>query len=131
MLREIDVRRLIHHPYIIRLLDIFENAKYFYIVTENIEGMGLLDYMNFKSFDVPEIRIKEVVYQVGLAIHCLQLFFIIHRDIRHDNFFMNSLRDDSSPKLVDFCLARAIGPYERCYEPFGHISYCAPEVLDK
>ena len=35
------------------------------------------------------------------------------------------------PKLVDFGLAKMIGPSEKADEPFGTLGYVAPEVLKK
>ena len=37
----------------------------------------------------------------------------------------------SVPKLVDFGLAKIIGPTETATEPFGTLGYVAPEVLKK
>ena len=37
--------------------------------------------------------------------------------------------DSATPKLVDFGLSKIIGPSETCTEPFGTLSYVAPEVL--
>lgn len=41
----------------------------------------------------------------------------------------NTIR--SIPKLVDFGLAKFIGPNEKAIEPFGTLGYVAPEVLLK
>jgi serine/threonine protein kinase len=38
---------------------------------------------------------------------------------------------NSIPKLVDFGLAKFIGPNEKAIEPFGTLGYVAPEVLLK
>lgn len=42
---------------------------------------------------------------------------------------MTSKEDDAIPMLVDFGLSKIIGPKETCHEPFGTLSYVAPEVL--
>lgn len=42
---------------------------------------------------------------------------------------MTSSGDDADPKLVDFGLSKIIGPGETCSDPFGTLSYVAPEVL--
>ena len=44
------------------------------------------------------------------------------------------MTDSSSkaiPKLVDFGLAKMIGPDEKADEPFGTLGYVAPEILSK
>ena len=44
---------------------------------------------------------------------------------------MSDNTDNSVPKLVDFGLAKMIGPNEKADEPFGTLGYVAPEVLKK
>ena len=44
---------------------------------------------------------------------------------------MTDTTDRSVPKLVDFGLAKMIGPNERATEPFGTLGYVAPEILEK
>jgi serine/threonine protein kinase len=42
------------HPYIIRLLDIFENQDYIYIVMENLSGGDLFTYLERRKFTISE-----------------------------------------------------------------------------
>jgi calcium-dependent protein kinase len=44
---------------------------------------------------------------------------------------MSDNSDRSVPKVVDFGLAKIIGPSETATEPFGTLGYVAPEVLKK
>ena len=44
---------------------------------------------------------------------------------------MTNNTDKAVPKLVDFGLAKIIGPTEKSNEPFGTLGYVAPEVLKK
>lgn len=44
---------------------------------------------------------------------------------------MTDNSETSVPKLVDFGLAKIIGPTEKSDEPFGTLGYVAPEVLKK
>ena len=37
--------------------------------------------------------------------------------------------DDSELKLVDFGLSKILGPNETSVDPFGTLSYVAPEIL--
>lgn len=48
-----------------------------------------------------------------------------------ENVMMSDNTESSLPKLVDFGLAKMIGPSEKSKEPFGTIGYVAPEVLKK
>jgi len=58
-------------------------------------------------------------------------FGIVHRDLKLENVMMSDSTDKSQPKLVDFGLAKIIGPSETATEPFGTLGYVAPEVLKK
>jgi len=55
----------------------------------------------------------------------------VHRDLKLENIMMTDDSNTASPKLVDFGLAKIIGPSETAVEPFGTLGYVAPEVLKK
>jgi len=61
----------------------------------------------------------------------LHEFGIVHRDLKLENIMMSDNSERSIPKLVDFGLAKIIGPNETATEPFGTLGYVAPEVLKK
>ena len=42
---------------------------------------------------------------------------------------MVDANDDTDLKIVDFGLSKIIGPNETSLDPFGTLSYVAPEVL--
>ena len=43
--REIEILKMCQHPNIIRLLDIFENQDYIYIVMEYLKGGDFFSYL--------------------------------------------------------------------------------------
>ena len=43
---------------------------------------------------------------------------------------MSSMEGDADLRLADFGLSKIIGPNEKSNEPFGTISYAAPEILN-
>jgi serine/threonine protein kinase len=48
-----------------------------------------------------------------------------------ENVMMTDTGNSSVPKLVDFGLAKMIGPGIKAEEPFGTLGYVAPEILEK
>ena len=50
------------HPNIIKLVDIFENSEYYYIVLELMEGNDLFDYLVQRNFKITEARAAELGY---------------------------------------------------------------------
>jgi len=54
---------------------------------------------------------------------------VAHRDLKPENILMSSDSDTSDCKIVDFGLSKIIGPSQTSLDPFGTLSYVAPEVL--
>ena len=119
------------HPSIVGLIDLFENSDFYFIVLEYMSGGDLFDYIQARNFKITEYRAKELAYQIGLALKYLHSYGIVHRDLKLENVMMSDNSEASVPKLVDFGLAKMIGPNEKAHEPFGTLGYVAPEVLKK
>jgi serine/threonine protein kinase len=58
--REIEILKMCQHPHIIRLLDLFENQDYIYIIMENLSGGDLFTYLEKRSFILTEIHAKKL-----------------------------------------------------------------------
>lgn len=127
--REIEILKLCQHPHIIKLLDIFENQDYIYIVMEMLKGGDLFTYLEKRQFIVSEKRAKEIAHQIATALFYLHSFGVAHRDIKPENILMNDNSENAEAKIVDFGLSKIIGPNEKSTDPFGTLSYVAPEVL--
>ena len=63
--REIEILKMCQHPNIIKLIDIFENADYYYIVLEYMEGKDLFDYLLKRNFKISEARARELAFQIA------------------------------------------------------------------
>jgi BR serine/threonine kinase len=50
------------HPHIIRLLDLFENQDYIYIVMEHLQGGDLFTYLERRDFSISEERAKTLCH---------------------------------------------------------------------
>jgi len=46
------------HRGIIKLIDVFENSDYYYIVLEYLAGKDLFDYIQKRNFSLTEERVK-------------------------------------------------------------------------
>ena len=66
---------------------------------------------------------------MATALYYLHAFGVAHRDLKPENILMASDEDDADLKIVDFGLSKIIGPNESSLDPFGTLSYVAPEVL--
>lgn len=119
------------HVNIVKLLDLFENSDHYYIVLEYMAGKDLFDYIQKRNFVLNEDRVKQIGIQIIQAVRYLHEFGIVHRDLKLENIMMSDTSNLAKPKIVDFGLAKIIGPSETADEPFGTLGYVAPEVLKK
>jgi len=127
--KEIETLKVAQHPNIVRLHDIFEDDKFFFIVLEYIPGGDLYDYMLDRKFNISEDRARQLCHQIADAVSFLHKFGIVHRDLKLENIIMMDATEASVPKLVDFGLAKMIGPGEVANECLGTVAYASPEQL--
>ena len=88
--REIEILKMCQHPYIIRLLDIFENQDNIYIVMENLKGGDLFTYLEKRNFTITEKRAKGLSHQLATALYYLHSLGVAHRDLKPENILMVS-----------------------------------------
>lgn len=48
------------HPNIIKLIDLFENSDYYFIVMEYLEGKDLFDYLKKRGYSLKESKVQEI-----------------------------------------------------------------------
>ncbi len=126
---EIETLRLCHHPNIMQLYDVYENATYLYLVLEHLSGGTLFSYFEDNKFKLPEARVAQLVSQVAAALDYMHKYGIVHRDIKCDNIVLASSVPDAPIKVVDFGLATILGPNELVNDPVGTLCYAAPEII--
>lgn len=52
--REIAIMKLIDHPHVLGLSDVYENKKYLYLILEHVSGGELFDYLVKKGRLTPK-----------------------------------------------------------------------------
>jgi Ca2+-binding EF-hand superfamily protein len=126
---EIEILKVCQHPSIIRLLDIFENETDIYLVMEYMKGGDLFDYLQRRDFTVPESLACNFAHQIATAIFYLHSYGVAHRDLKPENIIVSDDSESPEIKITDFGLSKIVGPKETSKEPFGTLSYAAPEIL--
>lgn len=109
--REIDILKDVHHPNIIRLIEVHEDTKYLHLITELCTGGELFDRIIAKT-QSPEGHYSE--FDAANLIRCILDAIaychdeknIVHRDLKPENFLYSSDADDSPIKIIDFGLSR-------------------------
>mmetsp|Transcript_2278 Transcript_2278/g.2217 ORF Transcript_2278/g.2217 Transcript_2278/m.2217 type:complete len:187 (-) Transcript_2278:208-768(-) len=127
--KEIDILKMCQHSSIIRLLEIFESAEYFFIVLECMEGGDLFDYLEKRDHWVPEPQAKFIFKQIAQGIQYIHSLGIVHRDIKLENIMMSSNEESAYAKIVDFGLCCILGPGQTANESLGTLEYCSPEMV--
>ena len=126
---EIEILKICQHPNIIRLYNVFENADYMYIIMEYCSGGDLFSFLENRNFRIPEKRASTIIHKMATAVYYMHSFGVAHRDLKPENVLMTSDDDDGDIRILDFGLSKILGPYEKCDEPYGTLTYCAPEII--
>jgi Ca2+-binding EF-hand superfamily protein len=126
---EIEILKICQHPNIIQLYEVFENLDYFYIIMEYCSGGDLFSYLECRDFHLPEPLACKFMHKICAALYYIHSYGIAHRDLKPENVLMTTKDENADLRILDFGLSKIIGPDEKCNEPFGTLSYVAPEVL--
>lgn len=134
---EIAILRLVEHENVVKLVDVLENERYIFIVTELVSGGELFDLIVGRSrFTEKEAFI--LLSQLLNGIEYLHSAGIMHRDIKPENILLQwdkktskskFLTEETKVKLTDFGLSQLVFPDQMLDMPCGTVSYVAPEVL--
>ena len=126
---EIDILSVIRHPGLINLYEVIDYYDICYIITEYVHGADLYTYVEDKNYKIPEFRIVSIIQQLCCAVYYLNIYGIIHRDIKPEHLLLDDKYEEPTIKLIDFGLSEILFPKEKTCAQFGTIGYTAPEVL--
>ena len=126
---ELEIMKLVRHPNIVSLIDLFENSEHIFIVMDYYKGGDLTNYLNKHKYKLTEEQVAKLIYQIASGIKYLHEYGIVHRDLKPDNIMLSDLSDEPSVKIMDFGLSKIMGVNETAADGFGTLSFVAPEVL--
>ncbi|KAK4145353.1 uncharacterized protein C8A04DRAFT_35845 [Dichotomopilus funicola] len=124
--REVAILKLIRHPNIIELLDIWENRSEIYMVTEYVEKGDLFEFINWHG----PLQEEEAIFyfrQIMTALDYCHSFNICHRDLKPENIL---LKANGQIKIADFGMAALQqDSTHQLRTACGSPHYAAPELL--
>lgn len=104
MKRELSILRVVDHPNIIKMYEVYEDEKYLHLVMELCKGGDLLDVI-ISMMRLNEFRAAKYMYKLFSAVNYLHKIEIVHRDIKPENILLSGDSQDSEIKIVDFGLS--------------------------
>jgi serine/threonine protein kinase len=122
---------LLSHPYIVPLVDFFEEEDTYYIVKERMSGSDILERVGNIGEHYNEGDVRGIIANVLKAVSHCHSHNIAHRDINAKNILLTGEESNTDIKLTGFALAA------RCHEPKSLTQQCgtpffaAPEVLTR
>ncbi|OWZ23285.1 Protein kinase [Phytophthora megakarya] len=123
---EIAILKLVRHPNIIRLYDVYEDRQYIFIVTELVSGGELFNRIVGRA-RYTEAEARLVMGPLLESVSYLHRLGIVHRDLKPENILCGDALTDL--KIADFGLSKLVHPEELMKMPCGTLNYVAPEVL--
>ncbi|CAK0819923.1 unnamed protein product [Prorocentrum cordatum] len=124
MMQESELLRRASHPFVVRLIDAFQDDASLFMLTEYAGGGDLFSAMQNAKFD--EVCAHFFGAEVALALGHIHSLDIAYRDLKPENVVIDSL---GHAKIIDFGLAKVI--QTRTYTVCGTLEYMAPEVLSQ
>ncbi|KAL8768981.1 MAG: hypothetical protein Q9209_004898 [Squamulea sp. 1 TL-2023] len=123
--REVLIMKLIEHPNIINLYDVWENRGELYLVLEFIEGGELFDHIA-QNGRLAEYEAVRIFRQIIAGLSYCHRFNICHRDLKPENILMDKNRNI---KIVDFGMAVLQPGNMPLNTACGSPHYASPEVI--
>eukprot|EP01013_Petalomonas_cantuscygni_P016982 TRINITY_DN34074_c0_g1_i1.p1 TRINITY_DN34074_c0_g1~~TRINITY_DN34074_c0_g1_i1.p1 ORF type:complete len:325 (-),score=57.87 TRINITY_DN34074_c0_g1_i1:181-1155(-) len=136
-IREISLLRELHHPNIVRLLDVYhtERPRRLSLVFEYCNE-DLKHFIDRHRGPLPPRLIQHLAYQLLLGVAHSHARRVLHRDLKPQNLLValdasaGATLRSVSLKLADFGLARAFGiPVRKLTHEVVTLWYRAPDVL--
>ncbi|RXW22132.1 hypothetical protein EST38_g3714 [Candolleomyces aberdarensis] len=125
--REIVVMKLINHPNIMKLYDVWETSSDLYLILEYVQGGELFDYLCNKG-RLPTEEALSYFQQIISAVDYCHRFNIAHRDLKPENILLD---EQSNIKIADFGMAAWQGDPQAANlrTSCGSPHYAAPEII--
>ncbi|VDI22346.1 BR serine/threonine kinase [Mytilus galloprovincialis] len=123
--REIAIMKLIEHPHVLGLFDVYENKKYLYLVLEHVSGGELFDYLVKKGRLTPK-EARRFFRQIISALDFCHSHNICHRDLKPENLLLD---DKNNIRVADFGMASLQVEGSMLETSCGSPHYACPEVI--
>ena len=123
--REIIIMKLLNHPNVLRLYDVWETSKDLYMVLEYVEKGELFNLLVERG-PLPENEAVRFFRQIIIGISYCHALGIVHRDLKPENLLLDH---KYNVKLADFGMAALESKDKLLETSCGSPHYAAPEIV--
>ena len=102
LIKEARILSEVHHPYIVNVLEVFEEHNTAYIAMEYIDGYSLKSLLE-KEGMLPENQVLYYIRQIGEALQFVHEKNILHLDIKPSNILIDK---KGNARLIDFGVSK-------------------------
>ena len=116
------------HPAIPHIYDVEEDANYYYLVEEYVEGETLEAFLSHQSNISLEYYLKVCLQlcDIFAYLHALTPDPVLYLDLKPEHIIVCG----TQIKLIDFNVATFLSKRGNILNLFGNLDYSAPELLD-
>ncbi|NXW01848.1 CAMKV protein, partial [Fregetta grallaria] len=125
---EIIILKMVKHPNILQLVDVYITRKEYFIFLELATGREVFDWILDQGY-YSERDTSNVIRQVLEAVAYLHSLKIVHRNLKLENLVYYNRLKNSKIVISDFHLAKLENGLIK--EPCGTPEYLAPEVVGR
>ncbi|KAJ8409378.1 hypothetical protein AAFF_G00235760 [Aldrovandia affinis] len=125
---EILILKMVKHPNILQLIDVYETRKEYFLFLELATGREVFDWILDQGY-YSERDTSNVIRQVMEAVGYLHSLQIVHRNLKLENLVYYNRLKQSKIVISDFHLAKLENGLIK--EPCGTPEYLAPEVVGR
>ncbi|XP_030314335.1 caM kinase-like vesicle-associated protein [Calypte anna] len=125
---EIIILKMVKHPNILQLVDVYITRKEYFIFLELATGREVFDWILDQGY-YSEKDTSNVIRQVLEAVAYLHSLKIVHRNLKLENLVYYNRLKNSKIVISDFHLAKLENGLIK--EPCGTPEYLAPEVVGR
>lgn len=123
--QEIIIMKLLNHPNVLRLFDVWETNSDLYLVLEYAEK-GELFNMLVERGPLPENEAVRAFRQIIIGISYCHSLGVVHRDLKPENLLLDN---KLNIKIADFGMAALESEDKLLETSCGSPHYAAPEII--
>lgn len=124
--REIAIMKLIDHPHVLGLYDVYESKKHLFLILEHVSGGELFDHL-VKRGRLPLGEARRFFAQMISAVDFCHKHCVCHRDLKPENLLLDK---KMNIKVADFGMASLqVGDNAMLETSCGSPHYACPEVI--